>query len=103
VKVPDGCLLIQAAKQLEYLTAGYIYAGFHEVIVSDATLEKAQEARLNNRSTWRVSSTLFSGFNYKHTLQPLPKFQDLPAAKDYPPISVYKFVEEELKAINLLA
>jgi hypothetical protein len=73
------------------------------VIVSDATLEKAEEARKNQRSTWRVSSTLFSGFNYKHTLQPMEKFKDMPEAKDYPPISVYDFVEEELKAINLLA
>jgi isopenicillin N synthase-like dioxygenase len=32
VAVPDGCLLIQAGKQLEYLTAGHVLAGFHEVV-----------------------------------------------------------------------
>ena len=37
VKVPDGCLLIQAAKELEYLTGGHIEAGFHEVIVTNDT------------------------------------------------------------------
>jgi isopenicillin N synthase-like dioxygenase len=31
VKVPDGCLLVQAGKQFEYLTAGHVLAGFHEV------------------------------------------------------------------------
>jgi hypothetical protein len=39
VRVPDGCLLVQAGKQMEWLTGGEVLAGFHEVIVSDATLE----------------------------------------------------------------
>ena len=32
VKVPDGCLLVQAGEQLEYLTGGHVVAGYHEVI-----------------------------------------------------------------------
>src|ERR1700752_748549 len=32
VKVPDGCLIIQAGKQLEWLTGDAIHAGYHEVI-----------------------------------------------------------------------
>lgn len=31
VRVPDGCLLLQAGKQLEWLTAGAVKAGMHEV------------------------------------------------------------------------
>jgi len=31
VAVPDGCLLVQAGKQLERLTGGHVLAGFHEV------------------------------------------------------------------------
>ena len=31
VKIPDGCLLIQAGKQMEWLTGGKVQAGFHEV------------------------------------------------------------------------
>ena len=31
VRIPDGCLLIQAGKQMEWLTGGHIRAGFHEV------------------------------------------------------------------------
>ncbi|RLN97491.1 hypothetical protein BBJ28_00003728, partial [Nothophytophthora sp. Chile5] len=37
VKIPDGCLLVQAGKQMEYLTGGYVQAGFHEVVVADTT------------------------------------------------------------------
>jgi isopenicillin N synthase-like dioxygenase len=32
VDVPEGHLLVQAGKQLEWLTGGYIKAGFHEVV-----------------------------------------------------------------------
>lgn len=31
VKIPAGCLFIQAGKQLEWLTGGYVKAGMHEV------------------------------------------------------------------------
>ncbi len=31
VRIPPGCLLMQAGKQLEWLTGGYITAGLHEV------------------------------------------------------------------------
>ena len=32
-------LLVQAGKQLEHFTGGLIKAGYHEVVVNDATLE----------------------------------------------------------------
>ena len=31
VRIPAGCLFIQAGKQLEWLTGGYVKAGMHEV------------------------------------------------------------------------
>ena len=31
VRIPAGCLFIQAGKQLEWLTAGHVKAGMHEV------------------------------------------------------------------------
>ena len=31
VSIPDGCLLIQAGKQIEWLTNGFIHGGMHEV------------------------------------------------------------------------
>lgn len=31
VSIPDGCLLIQAGKQIEWLTNGHVRGGMHEV------------------------------------------------------------------------
>ena len=45
VKVPEGCLLIQAGKQLEYLTGGHVMCGFHEVVVCEGTLEAMRRAK----------------------------------------------------------
>jgi isopenicillin N synthase-like dioxygenase len=39
VKIPPGCLLLQAASMFEHLTGGYVLAGYHEVVYSDATEE----------------------------------------------------------------
>ena len=38
VKVPDDCLLVQAGIQLEHITGGYVKAGMHEVVCTDATV-----------------------------------------------------------------
>jgi isopenicillin N synthase-like dioxygenase len=35
VKVPKGCLLLQAGKTFEHLTGGYVLAGLHEVIYTE--------------------------------------------------------------------
>lgn len=37
VKVPEGCLLLQAGKTFENLTGGYVLAGYHEVIYTEQT------------------------------------------------------------------
>ena len=37
VKIPDGCLLMQAGIMLEWITGGYIVAGFHEVMYTEQT------------------------------------------------------------------
>jgi hypothetical protein len=31
VCIPEGCLLLQAGKQMEWLSGGQVKAGFHEV------------------------------------------------------------------------
>jgi hypothetical protein len=31
VKIPAGCLLLQAGRQMEWLTGGAVMAGYHEV------------------------------------------------------------------------
>ncbi|KAI3638448.1 hypothetical protein MIR68_002946 [Amoeboaphelidium protococcarum] len=59
VKVPDGCLLVQAGKQLELLTGGVVTAGYHQVTVMPETVDAISKAQRDNRSLWRISSTLF--------------------------------------------
>jgi len=101
VRVPDGCLLLQAGKQLEYLTGGVYTAGFHEVVVSKETLEAVERAKAAHRSLWRVSSTLFSHVASDETLQPIQQFRTEETLKKYPPMLAGTQVVEELAAINL--
>lgn len=61
VRVPPGCLLLQAGVQLEHLTGGVIKRGFHEVVVSKATLEAAEKAISDGRSLWRCVAFIGRG------------------------------------------
>lgn len=108
VCVPDGCLLVQAGKQLEYLTGGYILAGFHEVVITSETVECIQKERANQKSLFRVSSTLFA-----HTASDemlcnllLPNATTTNTTEDnimyYPPVLAGDQVRQELKDIQLL-
>lgn len=101
VKVPIGCLLIQTGKQIEWLTAGDCIAGMHEVVVTKRTTDAIKLAEQQNRSLWRVSSTLFAHIASDAILMPLGHFIDSPLAAAYPPIRTGEFVEQELSAINL--
>ncbi|XP_040995322.1 uncharacterized protein LOC121241564 [Juglans microcarpa x Juglans regia] len=101
VKVPIGCLLIQTGKQIEWLTAGDCIAGMHEVLVTNRTIEAIKLASEQNRSLWRVSSTLFAHVASDAVLKPLGHFAESPVASKYPPICAGEFVEQELAVINL--
>lgn len=101
VKVPVGCLLIQTGKELEWLTGGECLAGMHEVVVTDRTIGAMNLARQQNRSLWRVSSTLFSHIASDAVLKPLGHFVESPLAGKYPPICAGDYVEKELAVINL--
>jgi len=101
VRVPDGCLLIQAGKQLEWLTGGAITAGFHEVVVASETLAAIERAKKEGRSLWRVSSTLFSHIASDKLLKPLPPFQTKEAQQTYREILAGDQVAEELSMIKL--
>lgn len=95
VHIPEGCLLMQAGIQLEWLTGGYIKAGYHEVIVSKDTQAKLIEKEIKKESLWRVSSTFFSHCRSDAWLEP---YND---NKNYPKIQVGTQVQNELKNINL--
>lgn len=102
IKVPDGCLLLQAAKQLEIMTGGRIFAGFHEVIVNEGTIKAAEEAKKEGRSLWRVSSTMFSSVRYDEVLEPVGIFENKESCDRYPAITAGDHLASELRAINLL-
>eukprot|EP01027_Heterolobosea_sp_BB2_P025651 GEZU01039363.1.p1 GENE.GEZU01039363.1~~GEZU01039363.1.p1 ORF type:complete len:363 (-),score=148.07 GEZU01039363.1:757-1845(-) len=103
VRVPEGCLLVQAGKQIEYLTAGEVLAGFHQVIVVPETLKAIEKAKAEQRPLWRVSSTLFSHIASDNILQPLGKFANVSeeVLAKYPPIKTGHQVQNELFAIKL--
>ncbi|KAK9855116.1 hypothetical protein WJX84_010038 [Apatococcus fuscideae] len=101
VRIPEGCLFIQAGKQLEWLTGGHVQAGMHEVICTEGTQAAVRTARAEQRSTWRISSTVFGHVQSDQILRPLGHFAQAPAAASYPPIAAGTFVQHELEAINL--
>ncbi|KAI1182178.1 hypothetical protein F5B17DRAFT_435902 [Nemania serpens] len=70
----DGHLLVQAGKQLEHLTGGLVKAGFHEVVVSDATLATLARRRESfpDRPSIRISSTFFWTLSSDFDLVPIP-------------------------------
>lgn len=78
MKIPPGNnLLVQAGKQLEYITGGLIRAGFHEVVVNEqtlATIERRKEA-FPDRPLIRISSTFFWHLSSDETLAPIPSLQ----------------------------
>jgi isopenicillin N synthase-like dioxygenase len=86
VVVPDGCLIVQAGKQFEYLTGGYVMAGFHEVVVNERTKKVIDDKRAKGESLWRVSSTLFGHMQSDQVLQPLPPFDTQEAKNKWQPI-----------------
>jgi isopenicillin N synthase-like dioxygenase len=101
VKVPDGCLLLQAGKQFEWLTGGHVLAGFHEVVVNEAAVAAKEAAEKAGRSLWRISSTLFGHIASNESLAPVAHFKDEPTAAQYPEITAGEQVLGELKAISL--
>ena len=110
-KIPQGCLLMQAGIMFEWLTGGYVLGGFHEVVYTEATkrvrdenIRVSQEQGVR-KSTWRISSTLFSHLRYNVDISPMPELAHLydveEARAKYRPMTAHDKLCEELKAINL--
>jgi isopenicillin N synthase-like dioxygenase len=79
VKIPPGnYLLVQAGKQLEHLTGGLIKAGYHEVVVNQATLDTIEKRKASSpdRPLIRISSTFFWHLSSDFDLVPIPKLAD---------------------------
>lgn len=107
VKVPKGCLLLQAGKTFEHLTGGYVLAGLHEVIYTEQTQEAFEKAKEENNSIWRVSSTLFSAFKSDVDCSPMPELKHLYDAETAPlkygKKTQYEILMEELNATNMVS
>jgi isopenicillin N synthase-like dioxygenase len=122
VKIPPGGgnLLVQAGKQIEYITGGLIKAGFHEVVINDRTVDTIARRKVEHpeRPLVRISSTLFWHLNSDHDLAPIPQLaerarqvradqfnlgRDEGEATEYPPTKVGYQVQDELKHIALMA
>ncbi|KAJ8702225.1 hypothetical protein PTI98_000962 [Pleurotus ostreatus] len=122
VKLPPTgrYLLVQAGKQLEHLSGGLIKAGFHEVVVNDATLKVIEQRKTTHpdRPLIRISSTFFWHLSSDFDLAPLPALADrarsmrasetsMGPVEDestlYPSMKVGQQVSNELKHIALMA
>jgi hypothetical protein len=117
VRVPAGCLLVQAGQQLERLTGGRVAAGWHEVVVPREALENARERTKGGRAGagWRVSSTVFAHVASDATLRPLLSYarageEDEERKEDeeawrrrHAPVKAGAQVQAELEAIKLAA
>jgi isopenicillin N synthase-like dioxygenase len=121
VKIPPGNhLLVQAGKQLEHITGGLIKAGFHEVVVNEATLGVIEKRKREfpDRPLVRISSTFFWHLSSDYDLVPIEscveKARELRAeqfnlGRDegeevvYEAMKVGEQVQSELKHIALMA
>lgn len=82
----DGCLLLQVGKQWQICTGGAAHAGFHEVVATTETHERAVREIIAGSAPWRVSLTLFCHVASDLWLKPYDVFDTEDARAAYPPI-----------------
>jgi len=107
-------LLVQAGKQLEHLSGGLIKAGFHEVVVSQATIETLERRKIEQpeRPLIRISSTFFWHLSSDYDLEPIPSLSSRARALGadqnndeenvYQAMKVGQQVQNELRHIALM-
>ena len=75
VRIPPGGanLLVQAGKQLEHVTGGLVKAGYHEVVVNEATVATVarRKEEFPDRPLVRISSTFFWHLSSDVDLKPV--------------------------------
>jgi isopenicillin N synthase-like dioxygenase len=101
VEVPHGCVLIQAGKEAEILTGGYIQAGFHEVIATDEAIAQARTDKAEGRSPIRIAGPLFAQSGPGVVLSPRGRFATDERLGAYPPILSERHQADEIAANNL--
>ena len=103
IRVPDGCLLLQAGQQFQCVTGGRVLAGLHEVVVTEETAPAIMAEITAGKTPWRVSTTLFVHVRSDELLQPMSSFATGDALAAYPPIEAGQHVMDELKLLGLAA
>ncbi|KAH8080830.1 hypothetical protein HD553DRAFT_316423 [Filobasidium floriforme] len=108
VKVPPGCLLVQAGKQLEAFSGGLVKAGYHEVVCTAATVKAIENIKANkpDRPLIRISSTFFYHLSPEYELHGLPELvkeaeRRFGPQDDYGRMTVAEQVQRELGMIAL--
>jgi len=110
-------LLVQAGKQLEHLSGGLIRAGYHEVVVNEATVATIQRRKTEfpDRPLIRISSTFFWHLSSDYDLAPIPSLAERSRSQAqessiedmedavYEPMKVGQQVQSELRHIALMA
>jgi len=80
-------------------------AGFHEVIYNEKTKAAMEEAKKAGRSTWRISSTMFTHLKHDTDCTPLPEISHLfdpgMSLAQYGNKTANDILMEELKATNM--
>lgn len=61
-------------------------AGFHEVVITEATKNVIERKKSLGESLWRVSSTCFGQIQSDQVLEPLFPFNTVDALLKFPPI-----------------
>nr|KAJ0228602.1 hypothetical protein LSAT_V11C100028610 [Lactuca sativa] len=102
VKVPEGCLLIQTGKQLEWVTAGDCIAGLHEVVVTNKTIEAIKAAKQSKPLESIINGEcLFSAISSDAVMKPLGHYANSPLAYKYPHVYAGEYFQKELAVIKL--
>ena len=101
VSIPKGCLFMQAAKQMEWLTGGVIEAGFHEVIYTEEAHELMKRNVAEGKTHWRVSSTLFTSCKEDLMLEPDVSLRTDENSRKYPLTRVRDHMGRGLKNVEL--
>ena len=82
---------------MEYITGGFIIAGYHEVVVGQDTLKQIKNVEVYGKSATRVSSTFFAHINSDKYLDVLPQFRTEETVEKYPKIKEGEWLRRLLR------
>lgn len=97
----EGCYVLQAGRQLEYVTGGRVHYGMHEGIVTEATLVFARQLLASGLDPWRISTTLFACLASDRYMYPYGPWARPHTNGSYPRMAAGRYSAEEIAAIGI--